>query len=218
MNIYFLVEGKSTEPLIYKNWIRFVNSEFKIVNKLEEVEDNTVFIFSSGGYPSYLADIRAAAEDIKEFNKFDLLVVGVDSEDMSYEEKYEEIDNEIKKNNLQIDYKILVQHFCIETWALGNRKFYKRAPESKTLLNFQKIFNVASKDPELLPPYESYNRSQFAEKYLKAMIRERNSRLFYKKTNPHVIADESYFSSLIDRYEKTDHIKSFGEFVKIFKK
>ena len=37
------------------------------------------------------------------------------------------------ENLFKIEYSIIVQHFCIETWALGNREIFPENPKKKQL-------------------------------------------------------------------------------------
>lgn len=220
MNIYFLVEGKVTEDIIYKSWIPQINDSYKIVSRIEDVDNNCIFLISGGGYPSYFEKIKSAQKDIIEYDIFDKLIIAVDSEDFTIDEKLKEVDEFIKGESITIDYEILVQHFCIETWFLGNRKIYSANPQNPKLKTYQSIFNVAKKDPELLPEYqtEKLNRSQFASSYLSLLLKEKNKRLVYRKSNPQLMCEKTFFEQLVNRYQNTNHIRSFGKFLDLFSK
>lgn len=217
MRTYLVVEGES-DKIIYGKWIQHLNNQTIIVYKPEDVVDNSVLLISGRGYPSYFEIIKNAVLDIKQFNVFDQIVVAVDSESFSFEEKHEEIDGYLKSLDIPITYNILIQHFCIETWALGNIKIFSRNVKNRQLKSYCKKFNVARYDPELLPENkeEELNRAQFASKYLNLLLQEKYHRLSYRKNAPHVIAEESFFKQISKRYESKNHIRSFAKFLDYF--
>ena len=51
MNIYFLVEGQSTEPDVYPAWLSFLVPELIRVDNFDEVDRNNYYLFSSCGIP-----------------------------------------------------------------------------------------------------------------------------------------------------------------------
>jgi hypothetical protein len=148
----------------------------------------------------------------------DFLIIAIDSEEMTYEEKYSEIVEFIHDKIDISKVKIIIQHFCLETWALGNKVIHKRNPQNAKLREFIRHFNAEINDPEFMPAFDRYNlsRSQFAINYLKLSLQEKYSRLFYTKTSPEIISDPKYFKKIRERYEIDSHIKSFGKFLDAF--
>ena len=59
----------------------------------------------------------------------------------------------VDSHNKNLDYQIIIQHFCLETWALGNRVIITRNPISASIREYRKYFDVLVDDPELLPGY-----------------------------------------------------------------
>jgi hypothetical protein len=112
-----------------------------------------------------------------------------------------------------------VQHFCLETWALGNRRVGPRNPTSQKLKEYKQVFCVYENDPELLPAYPPrYTiRARFAKVYLKAMIQDRYAHQSYSEKRPGVLFPQSYFDEVKKRHETTEHIVSFESFLTAFK-
>jgi hypothetical protein len=218
VNVYIVVEGNSSEPAVYRSWIREANPALTEANYLAQVTQNNFFMVSGGGWPFLLTIIDRAIADIKATGLFDRLVVGVDSEDMTLANRFSAIEQHILSQAPSCEYRIIVQHFCLEAWALGNRKFIPRKPNNDALKSYKAIHDVTSLDPELLPPLqeEELNRAQFALKYLRLGIRDKGKHLSYSKNRPDVVAHPTYFHQLKERLASTGHIASFQAFVDAF--
>ncbi len=217
MNVYLIVEGDG-EKKVYAHWVPLLNPSLSIVSSLDEVRLNNLVIYSGGGYPNYLNMIKAGVEDVATNEQLDRLVIAIDSEKMSYEEKQREIEEVVKAQGKSLDYKIIVQYFCLETWALGNRAIVSRRPQGTKLRKYKDYFDVKTKDPQLLPDYpeDSLTRSQFASLYLKRLLNEKYSGLTYKKGNPKYLLHYKYFREVKMRLEQTGHIGSFKDFLAAF--
>ncbi|KAA3618606.1 MAG: hypothetical protein DWQ05_06505 [Calditrichaeota bacterium] len=217
MNIYLVVEGFG-EKEVYSRWVPYLNSKFTIVQNINDVKKNNIFIVSGGGYPNYFDVITAGAKDVSENNNFDRFIVAIDSEDMTYNDKKNEIDNFISDLNFDIEYKIIVQHFCLETWGLGNQFIVARNPNLVKVKRYRKIWDVLDNDPELLPDLNSdgLNRAQFAERYLRALLNDKYRNLTYTKKKPKVLYNRKYFQRIRSRFNDTNHIKSFNDFIDAF--
>lgn len=217
MKIYLVVEGEIGEKKVYAKWIKYYRPNLKIIHYLDELVDNSVFIISGMGYPNYFEVIENAALDVYE-NKIDKLVVAIDSEDMTYREKFNEIQQVINSLHFKITYNIIIQHFCLETWALGNKVIVPRQPKNSELKTFRRFFDILNDDPALLPPYEpkNLNRAQFAELYLRRLLNDKYRNLTYSKRNPSALLHVKYFRRVVDRFRTTGHISSFNDFLKAF--
>ena len=218
MNYYIVVEGKKVEPAVYNKWISYLNPKLHPINHISEFKEDNYLIFPGYGYPFYFEVIDNAIQDVLNNPTIDYLVIAIDSEEMTYEEKYQEIHDSISDYIDKINITIVVQHFCIETWALGNRLIIKRNPENVQLKRYIKYFNVARNDPELLSPIEQEDltRSQFAEKYLRKALNDKYRNLTYSKNRPDILLHPKYFQQVKLRYNKTKHIQSFGKFLDAF--
>ena len=217
MNIYIVTEG-ITESIVYKKWIPQINPALSAVSTISDVDQNKFFIVSSMGYPFYFETIANAIEDVNHLKKFDRLVITIDSEEMSRIQKYDEVADFVRSHPCRFNPRIVVQHFCFETWALGNRKIISPVPENRRLRQYKKFFDVRQFDPELLPalPEEEMNRAQFAEKYLRLALNDRYPTLTYSKANPKALLHTTYLEQVRLRATKTNHIDSFHEFLRAF--
>ncbi len=217
MNIYLVAEGK-TEAIIYGCWVPFVNKTLKPVHSITEVDHNCLLIISAKGYPDYLRIIADAISDIQSTKLFQRLVIVADSENLTKEEKLAEIHEFLNQHTCTSEVKVVIQHFCIETWALANRKIIRSNTSSLRLRSFKIIHDVRMLDPELLPPNPSLGltRVKFAALYLKVALNDRNKKLTYIKSKPTPLLNHSYFEQVKSRYEETSHIKSFTDFLSAF--
>ena len=217
MNVYVVVEGK-TEKAVYESWIPLVNPQLAHADTIWDVDNDKFYLVSGFGYPGYFDVIDNAIFDVDNLGLFDRLVIAVDSEDMTREEKCSEILEHLNGKRCSVDIRIVVQHFCLETLALGNRRVVRRQPTSQRLIEYKRFFDVRVLDPELLPPYlnEGLNRAQFAVKYLRAALNERKKSLTYSKGAPKFISNYKYFGQVRLRFKETQHIASFGSFLEAF--
>ena len=182
MNIYIVVEGRVVEKAAYTVWIPEINKDLAPAMFLPDVAGNNFFIVSGNGYPAYFDTIHAALEDVASSATFDRLVICIDSEDMTLEQKRDEVIAFVDSTEYaHIDYRVVVQHFCFETWALGNRAIGRRNPQNESLLKYRRFYNVLTRDPEGLPALddERLTRSQFAEKYLRMTLIDKIKNLSY---------------------------------------
>ncbi len=218
MNIYIVVEGP-TEEKIYEKWVPLVNPNLRYVDRLIDVVDNDFAIISGGGYPNYLYKvIENAIEDVNDFKNIQKFVVAVDSEEMTRENKFKEINSILSAKKCIAEKFIIIQHFCFETWALGNRIFLRKNTENNTLRKYVKHYNVAQKDPELLLPFpgSEMTRAQFAYNYLRLVINDKQPSASYKKGRPGIVSDRSFFYQVRARLNDTNHILSFQSFIDAF--
>lgn len=212
MNYYVIVEGE-VEKKVYKEWIKFLNPTLDFVEKVSQLDGDKFYIISGHGYPYYLDMIEDAVEDIRNIEGETRLVISVDSEDFTRHEKFSEIDDHVRALNAPgLDYRVVVQHFCFEAWALGNKKIGPRNPSNAELRRFKAIYDVFEDDPELLPAFEGNNRAQFALLYLRRVISDRSPRLTYSKSSPGAVANQDFLNQLSLRLQSTGHIDSFDVF------
>jgi hypothetical protein len=218
MNFYVLVEGRVSENKVYRSWIPQLWPNLNYVSHCSDFSDNCFTIVSGMGYPYYLAMIEAAIEDISALNTPTRLVVCVDSEDMSRQAKLAEIETHIQTHSgNSLDYKVVVQHFCFETWALGNRRIGGSA-NNLEIIELRRNYDVCKLDPEGLPAHHerSLNRSQHAEFYLRKLLNNKHKNLTYSKNDPTVIMHPKYLEQIILRRDETHHIDSFSDFLSAF--
>lgn len=218
MNVLVVCEGEIGEKKVYKDWIPRVNPQLSYVSSIEKILENNFSIIIGGGYPNYFEIIESAISDANDHENIDRLVIAVDSEEFSFQEKYDEIDEFISAINCSCDIHIIIQHFCLETWGLGNKNIIRPQPQNASLREYKIFFDVRSNDPELLPSYEKdeLSRVRFAEKYLRRALNDKFRNLTYTKSNPGVLLHQKYFERVKDRYLNSNHINSFSSFLTAF--
>jgi hypothetical protein len=218
MNILIVVEGEVSEKKVYRHWVPLVNPELSYADHVSMIEKDNFSIISGGGYPQYFEVISSAIEDVNFYHNIDRLVISIDSEELSYEEKLNEINSFLYSYRCRTETRIIIQHFCLETWALGNRIIIRPNPQSQKLIQYKRFYNVRSSDPEGLPPYEleELNRAQFSFQYLRRALNDKYRNLSYSKRNPGALLHNSYFQRVKERLEQTGHIASFQSFLSAF--
>lgn len=218
-NFYVVVEGRRTEPALYSAWIRYNAPDLKKIDCPRSFNKNHFYILSGSGFPNYFKVIDNAIKDVNNNELIDYLVICVDSEEKTFEEKKREIEGHIFGKIDQNKVRIIIQHFCVETWALGNRRIFKRNPQDEILREYINFFNIHDEDPENLPGYPKYsfNRAQFAADYLRRVLKEQNPRLNYIKRNPEPLLHQTFYGRVVHRFNNTNHIRSFETFLNAFK-
>ena len=220
-----IVEGDETELTVYPAWLSILAPHMQRIDDAAQVKDNNYYLFSAHGIPSIFSHTANAIEDINNINasspnKYDYLVVCLDTEEESREYIERRIQEEIYKKGVTLkDYRLIVfeQKVCMETWFLGNRKVFKQNPRGNEFIDFVHFYNVKRDNPEEMGSIdnERFTKAQFHVRYLKRMLEERNMR--YNKNDTSCVCTNDYLQELIKRYEDTNHISTFGtwyEFVR----
>lgn len=216
MNFYFLVEGRQTEKRVYRSWMAYMFPQHREVQRLEDLEDYTFFLIAGYGYPSYLRRIQDAFADIERHKRVDYFFICVDAEEQSPESKRDEIVALYPARFQAVRHAVIVHNCCIETWFLGNDRMLKRFPESAQLRAWKAFYDVSQRDPESMGyPSSHHQRAHFHLDYLKVMFREHG--LTYSKTHPGEATAQYYLEALITRHERTNHLKSFGYLMAVWR-
>lgn len=228
MNIYLVVEGEKTETLVYDKWIGYTNDSLRVVRSISDVSVNCVYMIAGNGWPSYLDIIKRAVEDVCSktdahgLQLFSRLVVAVDTETVTVEERTAEIDAVVAEaltgSHRTFDLHVVAQHFCIEVWFLGNRDLLRG---SERRLSRQDIehYDVSLRDPELLDvpgDFSHLTNARYAKRYLKNLVRDRYPQLTYSSRNPGPVLDKRYYKFVVSRFNDMAHIQSFEAFIKAF--
>lgn len=217
MNIYFLVEGNSTEKKIYPQWLQYLVPELERVRYFNEVQHNNYYLISGEGYPSILHNgLQNAVDKIQEVQKYDYLVLCVDADEETVEERVNYIRSFIQKQNLDFGktkIEIIIQNRCIETWLLGNRKiFNSRQPLDFPLSDYASYYDVSQHDPEKMGEYNMRNHADFHFQYLQAIFRARNT--VYTKRSPSDAKERYYLEQLQRRIQdECTHLQTFQNFL-----
>lgn len=220
MNIYVLVEGRVTEMQVYARWIPYLIPQMSQAARLSEVRDNNFYMFSGYGYPSILRRIAGTVNDINRHGNIDYLLICLDSEEESVEQRYKVIMRRFsmvhEKLHQRTKIKVIVHHRCMETWFLGNTELEKVHISNRKLLRMIDDYNVFKLDPEKLVANMNIlvcrTSAQYHYSYLKHLFNENH--INYTKKNPGRTLSRSYLNQLIRRSQETGHIPSFAYFVK----
>lgn len=219
MNIYFLVEGEKTEPKVYPQWLVHLVPQLSRVAFAHDANANNYYLISGMGSPRLLTDELAnSVAEINELGNYDYLVLIIDADDMSEQEKIAEINQFVMDNNIILNSNchlyIFAQKFCMETWFLGNKKiFTKTIDKQSNFYNHAKFYDVSKQDPELMSKPSWFNNgsiSIYHETYLRKMLAEKNVR--YSKSNPNGVGEKHYLEQLQKRVEETNHLSSLRNF------
>lgn len=216
MNLYLLMEGSCTEPLVYKNWLKYLKPDLNFADKLDEVINNNCYCVSSHGYPRILTNaLKASLEDILKVNNFSNFWIVLDADDCTVSERKQEVTNKLSElSHLvppNLDIKIIVQKSCIETWGLGNTKVFPSSSIDPEFQKFLSFYNVKESDPEDMSCPSDFDGTiaQYHFFYLKKMLRLKNIK--YKKERPNDLDKTYYLEQLQLRNQETGHLKSFQE-------
>jgi hypothetical protein len=226
MNIYFLVEGKSTEKKIYPKWLEYLIPDLVRVKYYDQVKHNNYYLISGQGYPRILDEgLENAIDKILETQKYDYLVICVDADEESVQERNQYIHDFIrgflwqKGINLgKTQVEIILQNRCIETWLLGNRKIFdSRQPLDLPLLDYVKYYDVSQRDPEKMGQYTMRNHADFHGEYLKEVFKSKG--ITYTKKYPQDAQEKYYFQALQRRVrDMPEDLKTFQGFLEFCEK
>lgn len=220
MNIYFLLEGEHTEKKIYRHWLKYLLPKFAKVDYYDQVEKYNYYLISGCGYPQTVTKgLLNASEKIKETGKYDYLVVVVDADEETIQERQKYIYDYLEKQYIDLgktELVIIIQNRCIETWLLGNRAIFNHITNNITspqpsLSDYLKYYDVVTNDPELMgfDQAAADNHATFHYKYLKAILGEK-----YTKKRPRIAQEEVYFRELVLRInDQPDHLQSFQSLI-----
>lgn len=215
MNLYLLMEGSCTEPLVYTNWLKYLNPHLTFIEKLEDITHNNCYCVSSHGYPRILTNaLKASLQDISEVQKISHFWIILDADNCTVEERKKEVEDKLEELSKLIpddlNIKIIVQKACIETWGLGNPKvFPSNAIIDSDFQKFSSFYNVKENDPENMTCPSDFDGTiaQYHYFYLRKMLGLKNIR--YKKERPNDLDKTYYLDQLKLRGEETGHLESF---------
>jgi len=221
MNLYFIVEGRRTEKKVYPSWLKLLLPELRKVKIASEATFNNYYLFNGNGFPALLHNhLKNSIDEVNELKIFNYLVIALDVDDSTIDNRVNEVNNFVISNNLELNNTELIiipQNKCIESWFLGNHKIFKKNPQNRNLLKYIEFYNVKTNDPEAMGLCCGFNSyAQFHADYCSKYLNERNIK--YTKNNPRGVTEKDYLNNLIARINKTNHLKSFGLFIDFINK
>ncbi len=224
MNLFFLVEGRRTEPRVYDAWVKHTFPQLRKVKYAVDADTDCYCIFSGNGYPAYRHRLKSAFEEIGDYPVIDHFFLCVDSEGVSYDRRVAEEwrvmaelakETSLFEKNSRVELHLIVQRCCIETWFLGNRKMLKDTSLSPQLAEMRRFYDVGELDPELMGKPEGYvTRANYHLAYLKEMLREQGKN--YSKELPGVVKERDYLDALRERCASTGHLGSLSGLLSIW--
>lgn len=220
MNIYVVIDGEYAIKKIFQRWIPLINKQLECVDYASDLKENNFVIYANrNGYPGIWSLAERAIEDANSNLSISRLVVCVDSEDKNYSEMLFDVKQRVEKKTCRVPIMYVIQHFCVETWFLGNVNVFRRTTKDNELKDYYTKFDIRNNDPENLPDYKhKFNtKAVFAYSYLRAGIRDSfGNKKFYNKHSPGIVQEETYFNAVFERHTKKQHIQSFKDFLIAF--
>ena len=215
MNLYFLLEGRRTEPKVYRAWVKVAFPNLREVRNLADMTGDTFLFESAEGYPRIMQLIEQAVGNLADYPSIDHLFVCLDAEEVDVTTRRREVDEciaaavvdtRLRDSNPGAVLHPIVQDCCIETWLLGHRRMMRAEPQDPELRRCWEKFDVRREDPERLPNDGALTRAAYHLHYLVAMFRERG--LSYGKTSPGPVLTREYLHELVARVGATKHLQS----------
>jgi hypothetical protein len=217
LNLYFLLEGKRTEPQLHRRWLAYALPDLREARNASELAGNGFRLRSAGGYPQILDRIRGSVQEVEASGvRLDQFFVCLDAEEETYHERYARASRFLQELSPSFHATVIVQHCCIETWLLGDRSLLRPPPKTDELRELRAYYDVSLYDPEEMPAGVGYaTRALFHQDYLKAIVRDRNAgraheRIRYTKRRVGYFGQPSHFRALVQRRDEIEHLASFG--------
>lgn len=223
MNVYFLVEGQRTEAHVYPSWLSTLLPTFRRVDSPRQASRNCYYLVSANGYPSVIQEtLKNAIADVNDAGTYNYLVVCLDADDFTVDERLAEIRSVIADTQRgdeqswrldRTELKFVIQNRTIESWFLGNRKIVSNSPQRLTLRKYVAHYDVRTLDPELMKLHPGFeHHAEFHHDYLREVFQERG--ITYRKRDPGHVKDVTYLNQLLARIEiPSQDLRSFKAFV-----
>lgn len=218
MNVYFLLEGRRSEMILYPSWLKVLAPELQRVHRLSEVRENHYIAMSGEGFPSILGKhLTNAIRDIEKCGRFDYLVIAIDSDDEKLGNRRAIVESAVARCKIKLEsarLQVIIQYRCLETWLLGNPELVPRKVKDNPLQRYIKHYDVSQDDPEQMPLIREFDHhSQFHYRYLKALFRAND--LIYSKRNPGAAASQHYLKALTQRAQRSSkELRSLNYFLR----
>ena len=145
MKLYFLVEGQSSEMIVYPEWVGSLLPHIPIFTNFNDFYNTNegIYFISGYGYPSILNHISNAISDINQIGNIDYFYVIVDSDEETISDRETEVSDYINRTSLvNTESVIIVQNRCFETMLLGNVRVMPRYPTTEPLISYRNYYDV----------------------------------------------------------------------------
>lgn len=219
MNYYFLLEDEKSFIKVLPKWLNYMKFPCTRVASIKDVSKDNYVMQSGQGVTQLITCALYKTLDTILDNEgtIDVLVVIVDAEQQSVEERRKQVQDKIEEysrfNELNIEIKILVCNHCFESWLLANKEIYPKVTpkEESFFYPYYKHYNISELDPEHMPvpndldeTIARYHFHYLHDAFLYNKIR-------YNKNKPDYVAKEEYFNHLVFRMKQSVHIRTFKE-------
>jgi hypothetical protein len=148
------------------------------------------------------------------FYFYNYLVICLDAEEVTIDYKEQEVYRCLNSQNIDlgnIEFHIIVQNRCFDTWCLGNKGIYPLETEISPLLDYTNYYDVSMNCPEIMGKLNFNTHAQFHKDYLKELFKINNLK-HYKI--PNEVIKEEYLEQLIARVQnETEHLPTFQTFI-----
>ena len=215
MRLCFLLEGRRTEPKLYRKWLGYTFPDLPEIEDPVNWQGDGYWLVTGGGQPGIFDRIPEVIADLDAWNaQITSFFLCLDSEDEPATEVQVKAAALLQAHARPDFHPVaVVQNCCIETWLLADRGLYRPAARDPELATFRAFYDAAAEDPERMPCASGFEtKAQFHTRYLKAAARDIGER--YSKTRPgKFFSEETHFRRLIERRRQTGHIPSFGQLV-----
>lgn len=225
MNYYFLLEDEKSFIKVFPLWLEHMGIEWRRVADIKDIEENTYVLQSGQGVTRLVTKILFDTIDtiMENPGKIDKLVVILDAEEISVEEReqqvYEKIKEKYNLEELSFEIVVFVCNHCFETWLLGSENIYpsEEVDENSFFYPYYKHYNINTLDPENMPVPNCIDETiaQYHFHYLHELFRYKKIR--YTKKRPTYVTTKSYFEGIVKRVKNTGHVKTFQKFVEFLK-
>lgn len=219
MKVYFLLEDGKSFFKVLPEWLRHVDTSWRVVKSPEELQDGTFLIESGHGYPHLLRNLSGtlalfAHKDIQ----LDLVVSMFDTDGVDAAALRNEIaafEKCFAEAPRQYRHVIVPMNVCFETWLLGNRAVYP-VQCIKQFQPWAEFYDVSKDDPEQMEKPENFHGSisMYHYRYLQEMLRAAQQPN-YSKGSPMFVSNEPYWRELVARATDTGDIQSFQSFLDV---
>ena len=219
MNYYFLLEDEKSFMKVLPYWLKYMGFQHERVADISDVCENSYVLQSGQGVTQLITKALFDTIDTLMNNpyKIDKLVVIVDAEDKTIEERKKEIYDRILKKYDTIlfvfEIVIIVCNRCFETWLLGSCGIYPDIVEEDSFFFlYYKHYNVEKEDPENMGV--PFNCDKTIAKYHFCYFHElmRYHRKRYSKKKPLIAMEKDFFENIVRRVNLTQHLNSFRDF------
>lgn len=220
MNVYFLVEGKRTEPLVYESWLKHKCPHLHRIQYPGDLTQDTYYLVSGEGYPKALTRIEASVLDVNKYG-YDYLVICLDTDTSQVKDRIRAIESRLKgvpPLHSQCHLHLIIQEKCIESWFLGNRSIVPDCTADTELQRYLELYDIRLHNPEKLGNLCGRGSlGSFHVDYLRRCLKAQNAK--YSKCDPGPVLEWDYLAALEARVQDSpEHLIGFQRFLDLMQK